>query len=114
MIRTWSEKNLVAYKKNVEEQERQIKDEYNRIKVKVKEIHRGYTNAVDAVTRSGSGKVVKEHFDKLQKIWSGSPSVSALPIGLCSQQSYENNHDESAESQEDPDVISNGELNRCR
>ena len=80
--------------------------------MKVKELRRGYKNDVDAGTRSGSGKVVKEHFDKLQKNWSGSPSVSAPPVGLCSQQSNENNHEESAESQEDPDVISNGEQER--
>ena len=63
-----TENELLSYKKVVDDQERKIKDGYNRVKVKVKELRRGYKNAVDAGTRSGSGKIVKEHFDELQKI----------------------------------------------
>ena len=55
------------------------------------------------------GMIVKEHFDELQKIWSGSSSVSALPIGLSSLQSDQNVDDESAESKEDQDVTNDVE-----
>ena len=36
-------------------------------------------------TRSGSGRLVKEHFQILQQIWGGCQSVTALPMGLSSQ-----------------------------
>ena len=46
---------LKTYKKKLESDNRLIKDGYNRIKIKIKELRRGYKNAVDRGGRSGSG-----------------------------------------------------------
>ena len=70
-------------------------------KVKVKELRRGYKNAVDAGTRSGNGKIVKDYFDGLQKIWRGSPSVLSLPTGISSLQNDSNVYDDDVDSEED-------------
>ena len=59
----------MTYKKNIELNEKQIKEGYNRVKTKVKELRRGYKNAVDTGRRSGSGRLVHDHFDQLQEIW---------------------------------------------
>ena len=66
-------------KKNIELNEKQIKEGYNRVKTKVKELRRGYKNAVDTGRRSGSGRLVHDHFDQLQEIY---PSVRALSSGV--------------------------------
>ena len=34
--------------------------------------------------RSGSGKLVFDHYDTLKEIWGGSPSTEPLPVGLDS------------------------------
>ena len=42
-------------------EEKQIKEGYSRVKIKIKELRRGYKNAVDTGSRSGSGKLVSEN-----------------------------------------------------
>lgn len=41
-----------------------------------------YRTAVNKGTRSGSGKIVKEHFDILCEIWGGSPATTMLAEGV--------------------------------
>ncbi len=54
-----------------------IKKEYNRIKEKIRAIRKAYNKAVTNGTRSGSGKIVQEHYDQLAEIWKGSPATEA-------------------------------------
>ena len=69
---------------------------YGRVKIKIKELRRGYKNAVDTESRSGSGELVSKKFELLSDIWDGSPAVSSFASAITSQ---ENQHDtESAES----------------
>ena len=75
---------LMEYKQIVDRLEKQRKEGYNRVKAKVKELRRGYKNAVDQGTRSGSGRLVKENFELLKYIWSGCPSVSSLGGAITS------------------------------
>ena len=81
------EKNVGIEKEsmNDEEHKRRIdklknlkKEGYNRIKHEVKELRSGYKAAIDKGTRSGSGNLVYENFDILQRIWGGSPAVTSL------------------------------------
>ena len=69
----------MVLKRKIDNQEKQKKEGYNRIKSKIKELRSGYKTAIDKGTRSGSGRLVQEHFGKLREIWSGSPSVGAIP-----------------------------------
>ena len=85
---------LVLYKRKVERLEKQKKDGYARIKAKVKELRSGYKVAIDKGTRSGSGRLICDNFDKLQKIWGGSPSVSSLPNAQCTQSLPHEENDE--------------------
>ena len=69
---------------------------YGRVKIKIKELRRGYKNAVDTESRSGSGELVSKKFELLSDIWDRSPAVSSFASAITSQ---ENQHDtESAES----------------
>ena len=68
-----TKEELMTYKKNIELNEKQIKEGYNRVKTKVKELRRGYKNAVDTGRRSGSGRLVHDHLYQLQEIWGDVP-----------------------------------------
>lgn len=59
------------FKKKVDEQERAIKLGYDRIKAKVKKLRSGFQECVAESTWSGSGKIIKEHWDTLVAIWGG-------------------------------------------
>ena len=49
---------------------------------KVKEIRQNYSKAVVSGRRSGSGKMIFVHYDKLVQIWGSSPNVSPLKFGV--------------------------------
>ena len=55
-----------------------IKIGYNRIKEKIWAIRKAYNKAVTNGTRSGSEKIVQEHYDQLAEIWKGSPATEQL------------------------------------
>ena len=61
------------------------KEGYNRIKYKIKEFRSGHKAAIDRGIWSGSGRVIYENFDILQRIWGGSPAVTLLTNGICIQ-----------------------------
>ena len=87
---------ILECKRKSDTEKKQIKEGYSRVKIKIKELRRGYKNAVDTESRSGSGKLVSENFELLQGIWGGSPAVTSLPSAITSQ---DNQHDtESAAS----------------
>ena len=58
---------LLTYERKIESQEKQQKEGYKRIKNKVKELRRGYKNAIDRGQRSGSGRLIEGNFDRLKK-----------------------------------------------
>ena len=58
-----------------------IKKGYNRVQEKLKEIRQSFSKAVTTGSRSGSGKIVLEHFDQLVRIWGGSPATEPLTFG---------------------------------
>ena len=62
----------------------------NRIIEKVKGIRQNFSKAVTTGTRSGSGKIVYEFFDKLVTIWGGSANTKPLQFGVQSDD-YANN-----------------------
>ena len=64
-----------------------------RVMEKVKEIRQSFSKAVISGTRSGSGKIVFEFYDKLVLLWGGSAKVCPLTYGVGSndfnQETYE-------------------------
>ena len=60
----------------------QIKKGYNHIKEKIQQIRKAYNKAVTNGTRSGSGKIVQEHYNELAQFWKGSPATDELGFDL--------------------------------
>ena len=73
-----------AFNAEVSMAKSQIKKGCNRIKEKIRAIRKAYNKAVINGTRSGSGKVVQEHYDQLAEIWKGSPATEKLRFGISS------------------------------
>ena len=82
--------NDEEYKRRIDKLKNLKKEGYNRIKHKIKELRSGYKSAIDKETRSGSGRLVHENFDILQRIQGGSPAVTSLTNGIYSQTQNEN------------------------
>eukprot|EP00112_Aurelia_sp_Birch-Aquarium-sp1_P019756 Seg495.11 transcript_id=Seg495.11/GoldUCD/mRNA.D3Y31 product="hypothetical protein" protein_id=Seg495.11/GoldUCD/D3Y31 len=59
-----------------------IRKGYGRVKEKVKEIRQSFSQAVTTGSRSGSGKIVFEHYDRLVSLWGGSAATEPLPFGV--------------------------------
>ena len=77
-------KDQVKIKKELKSKKECIKKGKNRIMEKTKEIRQSFSKAVISGSRSGSGKVVFEHYDSLVKIWGGSANSRPLPFGISS------------------------------
>ena len=69
-------------RKRMKQREASIKQGYNRILEKIKDIRQRFSNAVVQGSRSGSGKIVMEHYDRLKVIYGGSPSAVSLESGV--------------------------------
>ena len=67
-----------------------------RIMEKVKELRQNFSKAVVSGTRSGSGKIVFEFYDKLCAIWGGSANTEKLSFGV-SGEDFESNDKEDKE-----------------
>ena len=75
-----------SFLERIDVQKTQIRVGYNRVMEKVKELRQGFSNAVTAGSRSGSGKLVLEFYDLMVQIWGGAPSTEPLPFGIQSSQ----------------------------
>ena len=62
-VKEMSKEEYKAYKAVHDKEAEMIRKGYNRIKEKVKNIRQDYSKAVVSGTRSGSGKIVIEHYD---------------------------------------------------
>lgn len=101
---------LLTYKRKIESQEKQRKEWYKRIKSKVKKLRRGYKNAIDRVQRSGSGRLIEDNFDGLKGIWSGSPAVFAVPLGISSNGRSDGEHSDDEENFENETIDHDDEI----
>ena len=66
------------------EEKKIINRGYQRILEKIKDLRQGFSKAIINGTRSGSGKVIYEHFDKLKQIWGACPNTQPLSTGIDS------------------------------
>ena len=78
-----------AYGKQSKEERKLIKTGYTRIQQKVKETRQSFSKAVITGSRSGSGKLVCEHYETLKLIWGGSPNIEPLSCGIDSTEIQE-------------------------
>ena len=56
----------------------------SRTQEKTKEIRQSFSKALVSGSRSGSGKLAFEHYEKLVSIWVGSANVEPLSFGISS------------------------------
>ena len=96
---------VVEFKRKVDRLSRLKKEGYSRVRNKVKEIRSGYKSAVDKGTRSGSGRLVMENFDNLQKIWGRSPSVTSISNPHCSLDFTFPHSDDTSDKESDEDNL---------
>ena len=55
-----------------------IRRGHTRVRDKIRSLRHGFRDCVTQNTRSGSGKIIDEHFEALQAVWGGSPAVVKL------------------------------------
>lgn len=94
----------------VKNEQKLISQGYNRVLEKVKILRQGFSKAVIAGTRSGSGKLVYDHYDNLRNIWGGSPNTMPLPTGIDSSSVNDGElltleHDDSSDGNESDDLL---------
>ena len=79
-----SQKDQVTVKKEIKIQKELIVKGKSRIQEKTKEIRQSFSKAVVSGSRSGSGKLVFEHYEKLVSIWGGFANIEPLSFGISS------------------------------
>ena len=97
------------YTAMVKDEKKLILQGYNRVLEKVKILRQGFSKAVTAGTRSGSGKLVYDQYDNLRNIWGGSPNTMPLPTGIDSSSVNDGellpqDHDDSSDNDESGDL----------
>ena len=71
-------------KKEIKIQKELIVKGKRRTQEKTKEIKQSFSKAVVSGSRSGSDKLVFEHYEKLVSIWGGSANIEPLSFGISS------------------------------
>lgn len=79
-----SKEEFQEYKRQHEQEQKAIKLGYERIKAKVKKIRSNFQKAVSEGTRSGSGRITKDNWDVLIRIWGGASGAEPLEFGKTS------------------------------
>ena len=72
-----------------------------RVASKIKKLKVGFRRAIDSGKKSGGGRMVGALFNECYEIWSGSPGVEALNIGLENSMINERSEDSSSLENED-------------
>ena len=84
-VQEMSEKELKEFNDQVKIEKSAIKKGYDRIREKIKVLRQDYRVAVNNGTKSGSGKIIRENWDDLTKIWAGSPATKAIKNGCTTR-----------------------------
>jgi hypothetical protein len=79
-----SKEEYKTFKDKFDKDQKSMKLGYDRVKAKIKKIRTSFQKAVLEGTRSGSGRVIKEHWDSLIQIWGGAPGTVPLEYGESS------------------------------
>ena len=80
-----SQEDQVTVKKEIKIQKELTVKGKSRIQEKIKEIRQSFSKAVVSGSRSGSGKLVFEHYEKLVSIWGSFANIESLPFVISSR-----------------------------
>lgn len=89
--KTGSKEEQAKAKHRVKESKDMITKGQKRVMEKVKEIRQSFSKAVVSGSRSGSGKLVYEFYDKLITLWGGSAGTEPLSYGVGGDDFLEDN-----------------------
>ena len=108
-----SEEMNDEYKSQHKKEAEMISKGRSRIVEKVKDIRQKFSKAVTSGTRSGSGKIVFQFYDKLIKIWGGSANTEPLPFGVRSSdlEAESNEEEENCSLQVENDNVTTADDN---
>ena len=116
---TMSKEEKEEYTKQNKAENELVKKGYSRIKEKIKDIRQNFSQAVTNGRRSGSGKIVFEHYDELIVIWGGSAATKPLEFGVTSddfqgteQETQESSMNTLANEEYLEDENTNGKINK--
>ena len=101
-----SDKEKVKLQRLISNQKQLIKMGYFRVKSKVKQLRQNFKKAIINGTRSGSGKLLIEHWDQLVIIWGGCPSVKKIDGAVMSMANHTSHTSTDSESE-----VANFEIN---
>ncbi|CAB4019727.1 Hypothetical predicted protein [Paramuricea clavata] len=104
-VNDMSKEDYKAFKDKFDKEQKSIKLGYERVKAKVKKLHSSFQKAVVVGTRSGSGKIIKEHCESLIQIWGGAPDTLPLEYGESSLTGVHPEAENNANSFEERDVL---------
>lgn len=90
-FKTRSKEEQAKAKHRVKESKDMITKGQKRVMEKVKEIRQSFSKAVVSGSRSGSGKLVYEFYDKLITLWGGSAGTEPLSYGVGGDDFLEDN-----------------------
>ena len=113
-VKEMNDDEYKVYKSVADKEKQIIKNGYKRIKEKLKSIRQDYSKAVISGTRSGSGKIVSQHFDELASIWGGSPATEPLSFGIDSSEILTASLPDEANDQEENDCSLDSSLDSSR
>ena len=84
-----------------------MKKGYERVKEKIRSLRQDYRTAVNEGTRSGSGRIVRDHWNELTSIWGGCPGTKPLEYGKTTTDNNENSNTPGPTCNEDIDITVN-------
>ena len=64
----------------------------------MKKLRSNFQKAVAEGTRSGSGRIIKDNWDALVRIWGGAPGAQPLEFGKSSIEDNDESHSEASHS----------------
>ena len=104
-VNEMSKEDYKAFKQKIDKNQKSIKLGYERIKSKVKKLRASFQKAVLESTRSGSGRIIKKHWESLIQIWGGAPGTIPLEYDESSLTGIQLEVENSAASYEERDVL---------
>ena len=84
MVREDQEDLTKEKRDSIQKDTKLITKDYQHTLEKIKEICQWFSKEVISETRSGSGKIIYKHFEKIKQIRGGSPNIEPMPNGIGS------------------------------
>ena len=106
-IKDMTSEDYKRFQAKIESEKVDMKKGYERVKEKIRSLRQDYRTAVNEGTRSGSGRIVRDHWNELTSIWGGCPGTKPLEYGKTTTDNNENSNKPGPTCNEDIDITVN-------